>query len=145
VWLEGYFLVRLAFAPFIYGTKLKVEFLILNCLTGMTQQRAELRNISIPTGNQMNEATLAAAEMAATTVLENAAAADLRRVSTADRDFRAYGISAADWDDVEGASTGGSSDMQTKGNATTFSSSVATHSHEAHEEDLTAVGEKGTT
>ena len=55
VWLTGYFLVRLAIAPFIYGTKLKVEFLILNCLTGMTKQRAELRFITIETGNQANE------------------------------------------------------------------------------------------
>jgi hypothetical protein len=139
VWLEGYFLVRLAFAPFIYGTKLKVEFLILNCLTGMTQQRAELRNISIPTGNHTNEATLAAAEMAATAILQNAAAAQ----SVANRDFRAYGISAADWDDVEDLSVGGSEDTQPKGNLTAFSSSVATRSHEHQESVTTVVGEKG--
>jgi hypothetical protein len=47
VWLTGLFLVRLAIDPLIYGLNLKVEFLILNRLTGMTQQRAELRHIAI--------------------------------------------------------------------------------------------------
>ena len=94
-WLEGYYLVRLAFAPFIYGTKLKVEFLILNCLTGMTQQRAELRHLSLPTGAHADEATLSAAEMAAADVLERGVA-DCRGRGG---EFRAYGISATDWDD----------------------------------------------
>jgi hypothetical protein len=79
VWLTDYFLVRLAIAPLVYGTKLKVEFLILNCLTGMTQQRAELRHITISTGDHTNEAVLAEAEMAAAAVLRNSAPAELRR------------------------------------------------------------------
>lgn len=143
IWLEGYYLGRLAFAPFIYGTKLKVEFLILNCLTTMTQQRAELRNISISTGNQTNEATLAAAELAATTVLENAAAADLRRAATAGGDFRAYGISAADWNDIESTSGGASSDTQLNGAVTTFPSPLAIHSHDSHREAVVIGVEKG--
>ena len=47
VWLTGLFLVRLSIDPLIYGLKLKVEFLILNRLTGMTRQRVELRHIAI--------------------------------------------------------------------------------------------------
>jgi hypothetical protein len=136
IWLEGYYLGCLAFAPFVYGTKLKVELLILNCLTGMTQQRSEFRNISISTGDQANEATLAAAELAATTVLKHAAAADLRRAAVASHDFRAYGISAADWDDVESTSVGASSEVHPKDVLSTFSSSIATHSHECHGEAI---------
>lgn len=49
IWMTGLLLMRLAIDPFIYGLKLKVEFLLLNRLTGMTQQRAELRHISIST------------------------------------------------------------------------------------------------
>jgi hypothetical protein len=48
-WLKHFYLVRLAIAPFVYATKLKVEFLILNCLTSMTQQRVELRHITVST------------------------------------------------------------------------------------------------
>lgn len=70
----------------------------------MTQQRAELRHISIPTGTQTDEATLSAAEMAATDVLERGPVAGAARRGA---DFRAYGISADDWDDdVEAGDVG---------------------------------------
>lgn len=76
VWLNGQYLVRLAIAPLVYGLKLKVEFLILNRLTGMTQKRAELRHITISMANDTNDDAVHAATMAAATVLENAHAVD---------------------------------------------------------------------
>ena len=116
--------MRLAFAPLIYSTKLKVEFLILNCLTGMTQQRAELRNISIPIGNQTDEATLNEAEMAATKVLLKAPALE----RAAGRDFGAYGIHATDWDDldVEAISAEGSQAVRKNEHMTTVVPSLMT-------------------
>jgi hypothetical protein len=55
VWMTGLFLMRLAIDPLIYSLKLKVEFLLLNRLTAMTQQKAELRHISVSTALEMTD------------------------------------------------------------------------------------------
>jgi hypothetical protein len=70
VWLSGFFLVRLAIAPLIYGTKLKVEFLILNRLTGMTMQRAELRSFAMSASSETHDVDVEAAAVAANAVLD---------------------------------------------------------------------------
>jgi hypothetical protein len=47
VWFSGYVLLRWALAPFLYALKLQVEFLILNTLTRLGKESAELRTISV--------------------------------------------------------------------------------------------------
>lgn len=81
VWYDGLFLVRLAIAPLIYALKLKVEFLILNRLTSITQQSAELRHITISITEDTNDNTATAAALAAATILENASSVNRRQTA----------------------------------------------------------------
>lgn len=52
VWYTGFVLLRWAIGPFLLGLKLQVEFLILNSLTRMGKESAELRIISITTPDE---------------------------------------------------------------------------------------------
>jgi hypothetical protein len=47
LWYMGLYLLRLALLPFLYSIKLKVEFMILNRLTGIGKRKSELRNITL--------------------------------------------------------------------------------------------------
>jgi len=47
LWYTGLYLLRLALLPFLYSLKLKVEFMILNRLTGIGKRKSELRNITL--------------------------------------------------------------------------------------------------